>query len=125
MEKNYLNELKISGEFLVMAKKNLDLSLRTSANRLYFALEKAVIAYLYFKKIGIQKNHQKLWELSDKLLGKEYYSLLRELYDLRMQADYGNISVFADLNIKTIKENIDKTESLINKLKSKIKNGQF
>ena len=123
MEKNYLNELKIAEEFLVIAKKNLGLSLRTSANRLYFALEKAVIAYLHFKDVRVQKNHQKLWELADKLLGKEYYSLLRELYDLRMQADYGNISVFADLNAKTIKENIDKVESLISKLKLKIKNG--
>jgi uncharacterized protein (UPF0332 family) len=121
--KNYLNEFKIAEEFLEMAKKNLNSSLRTSANRLYFALEKAVIAYLYFKNIRVQKNHQKLWELSGKLLGEEYYSLLRELYDLRMQADYGNISVFADLNAKTIKENINKVESLISKLKSKIKNG--
>ena len=113
MEKNYLNELKIAEEFLMTAKKNQNSSLRTSANRLYFALEKAVIAYLYFKDVKVSKNHQKLWELSDSLLGKEYYSLLRDLYDLRMQADYGNISVFADLNAKTIKENIDKVESLI------------
>ena len=123
MEKNYLNELKIAEEFLMTAKKNQNSSLRTSANRLYFALEKAVIAYLYFKDVKVSKNHQKLWELSDSLLGKEYYSLLRDLYDLRMQADYGNISVFADLNAKTIKENIDKVESLISKLKLKIKNG--
>ncbi|MBU2104735.1 MAG: HEPN domain-containing protein [Nanoarchaeota archaeon] len=120
MEKNYLNEFKIAEEFLEIAKKNLDSSLRTSANRLYFALEKAVIAYFYFKKLKIPKNHQKLWEMSAELLGEEYYSLLRILYDLRMQADYGNISVFVDLNAETIKENIDKVEFLINKLNIKM-----
>ena len=120
MEKNYLNELKIAGEFLEIAKKDLSVSLRTSANRLYFALEKTVIAYFYFRKIKIPKNHQKLWELSSELLGENYYLLLRELYDLRMQADYGNVSIFAELSVKNVKENIDKVENLINELKLKI-----
>ena len=121
MEKNYLNEFKIAEEFLEIAKKNLPASLRTSANRLYFALEKAVIAYFYFKKIKIPRNHQKLWELSAELLGENYYSLLRELYDLRMQADYGNTSIFVELSVRVIIENIEKVKDLIGELKRKIK----
>lgn len=117
MEKKYLNELKTAEEFFEVAKKNLDLSLKTSANRLYFAFEKAIIAYLIFKSINVQKNHQKIWELSAKLLGEEYYSLFRVLYDLRMQADYGNVSIFADLSVKTVKENISKVEFLVKKIK--------
>jgi len=117
LEKNYLNELKIADEFLDASKKNLKISLRTSANRLYFAFEKAVISYLFFKKIKIPKNHQKIWEISAEYLGEEYYSLLRNLYDLRMQADYGAVSIFVNLTEKILNENLVRVESLINKIK--------
>jgi len=117
LEKKYLNELKFAEEFLEAAKRNLESSLRTSANRLYFAVEKAVISYFYFKNIKIPKNHQKLWELSAEHLGEECYQLLRRLYDLRMQADYGLTSVFTDLNQEILKENLAKAEFFINKVK--------
>ncbi len=119
MERNYSDEFKIAEEFLRISKSNLESSMRTSANRIYFAMEKAVTAYFYFKKIRVPKNHQKLWELSAKTPGEEYYSVLRNLYDLRMQADYGSASVFVGLNIENIKENINKVEDLIYKLKQK------
>ena len=120
MERNYLNELSLAEEFFESAKKNLNSSLRTSANRLYFAFEKAVVSYLCFKKVKIPRNHQKLWELADELLGEGYYSLFRTLYDLRMQADYGNISLFVELDIKSIRDNLDKVESFVKKLKMDI-----
>src|SRR3989339_549145 len=56
LEKKYLDEFKIAEEFLQISKNSLDLSLRTSANRLYFAFEKAVISYLLFNKKIVQKN---------------------------------------------------------------------
>ena len=121
MEKNYSDEFKIAEEFLKISKNNLNSSVRTSANRLYFALEKAIIAYFYFKNIKIPKNHQKLWELSAEVLNEKYYSILRELYDLRMQADYGNTSIFIELNIENMKEKIGKTENLIEDLRQKIR----
>jgi uncharacterized protein (UPF0332 family) len=121
LEKNYSDEFKIAEEFLKISKNNLNSSVRTSANRLYFALEKAIIAYFYFKNIKIPKNHQKLWELSAKVLNEKYYSTLRELYDLRMQADYGNTSIFIELNIENMKEKIGKTENLIEDLRQKIR----
>lgn len=121
MEKNYLNELKIAEEFLDVAKKNMKSSPRTSANRLYFAFEKAVTSYFCFKNIKIPKNHQKLWEISAEYLGGDYYSLLRSLYDLRMQADYGAVSIFVDLDEKVLKENFIKVEFLINKIKEMMK----
>ena len=120
LEKNYLSELKIAEEFLDASKRNLESSIRTSANRLYFAFEKAVISYLYFKNTKIPKNHQKLWEISAEYLGEEHYSLLRELYDLRMQADYGAVSVFVNLIEKVLKENFIRVEFFIDKIREKI-----
>ncbi len=122
MEKEYLGEIRIAEEFLDAARKNMKISLRTSANRLYFAMEKAVLAYFCFKKIKIPKNHQKIWELSGKLLGEEYYSLLRALYDLRLQADYGSVSVFSELNVDILSGNLSKVEFIIKKLKLEMKN---
>lgn len=121
MEKRYLNELKISEEFLKVAKNNLEESLRTSANRLYFSFEKAVVAYLMFKKIKVLKNHQKVWELCAEFLGEEFYNHLRNLYDLRMQADYGNVSQFIKFNKDILKNEIRKTDILIKKVKKMIK----
>lgn len=121
MEKRYLDELKIAEEFFEIAKKNLNESLRTSANRLYFALEKSVVAYLLFKQVKVPKSHRIIWELSSKEIGQKYYDMLRKLYDLRMQADYGNVSIFADFNIKILGEKILQVEKLINEIKMKIK----
>ena len=99
MEKKYLSEMALAEEFLKSAKYSLDFSMRTSANRLYFALEKAVVSYVLFKGNEVSKNqknlefgflddrsvehtlngvvcvkhcrhHQKIWELSSNLLGR-------------------------------------------------------
>ena len=66
------------------------------------------------------RHHQKIWEDSSTLLGEEYYSALRELYDLRMQADYGRISVFLELTPETLKINLVKVEFLIKEIKLKL-----
>ena len=121
MEKRYLSEISLAEEFLKSAKNSLDFSMRTSANRLYFALEKAVVSYILFKGHEIPKTHQKIWEFSSTMLGEEYYSALRELYDLRMQADYGRISVFLELSLEVLKNKLVKVESLIESIKLKLK----
>ncbi|MBU1252592.1 MAG: HEPN domain-containing protein [Nanoarchaeota archaeon] len=104
-------------EFMEVAKRNLEVSPRSCANRIYFAFEKAVIGYLLFKEINIPKNHKKIWEISSELLGEEYYSLFRELYDLRLQADYGSASVFVKLDVGVLREKIALVESLTSKIK--------
>ena len=124
MENKYLNELKLAEEFLISAKNNLPQNLRTSANRLYFSFEKLIIAYLLFKDVKVPKNHQKIWELASELLGDEYYQFLRILYDLRMQADYGNKSIFVDLNINNLEYNFLKVESYFIKIKNIINSSQ-
>jgi hypothetical protein len=120
LEKKYLSEFKISLEFLNVAKTSLKSSLRTCANRLYFAFEKAVVSYLLFKNIKVPKNHQKIWNLCSEFLGEEFYDHFRKLYDLRMQADYGNISKFVEFNEKILKDFIEKSEDLIKKIKLKM-----
>ena len=117
MEKKYLSELEIADEFLKVARDNLGLSLRTSANRLYFSFERAVVAYLMFRGIEIPKNHQKVWELCGEFLGEEFYDELRYLYDLRMQADYGTISVFVEFSEEVVGKEIVKSGILINKIR--------
>jgi len=121
LEKRYLSEISLAEEFLKSAKNSLDFSMRTSANRLYFALEKAVVSYILFKGHEIPKTHQKIWEFSSTMLGEEYYSALRELYDLRMQADYGRISVFLELSLEVLKNKLVKVESLINNIRLRLK----
>jgi hypothetical protein len=121
LEKKYLDEFKIAREFLEVSKNSLRYSQRTSANRLYFAFEKAVISYLLFLGKKVPKNHQKIWNLCSEFLGESFYDHFRELYDLRMQADYGNISKFVNLNETVLKGLIEKSGLLIDSIEMKIK----
>ena len=50
--------MALAEEFLKSAKYSLDFSMRTSANRLYFALEKAVVSYILFKGNEVSKNQK-------------------------------------------------------------------
>ncbi len=120
MEKEYLNEFKIAKEFLEVSKSSLKSSFRTSANRLYFAFEKAVVSYLLFLGKTVPKNHQKIWNLCSECLGEDFYNHFRELYDLRMQADYGEISKFVNLNEKVLESLIHKSELLIKDIEIKM-----
>lgn len=120
MEKKFLDELEIAEEFLKVSKNNLNSSLKTSANRLYFAFERAVSAFFIYQNIKIPKNHRKLWEISAEFLGEDYYKIFRELYDLRLQADYGEVSFFIKLDKKSVAENINKVEKLIGDIKKRI-----
>ncbi len=117
MEKRYLNEIKVAEEFIKIAEEVVKVSLRTSANRVYFALEKAVIGFLLFKGLEVPKNHQKIWDVSSELLGEDSYQLFRELYDLRMQADYGTESIIVEFNEKIVMEKINKVNNFINMIK--------
>jgi len=121
LAKEYLTEIKLAEEFIEAAKNNLNYSLRTSANRVYFALEKAIVGFLIFNGIKIPKNHQKIWELASEFLGEESYRLLRELYDLRMQADYGVVSLIVDFNEKVVLKKINEVKNLIETIKKKVR----
>ncbi len=110
----------IAEEFIEATRINLRSSLRTSANRIYFAFEKAIESYILYMEKKIPKNHQKIWELSSELLGEEYYNHFRILYDLRMQADYGTASIIVLFNESIVKENLHKTETLIKDIKMKL-----
>jgi uncharacterized protein (UPF0332 family) len=121
LAKEYLIEINLAEEFIEVAKNNLGSSLRTSANRAYFALEKAVVSFLMFKRLNkLPKNHQKIWELASEFLGEGAYQLLRELYDLRMQADYGSVSLIVDFNEKVVGEKILEVKNFIEVIKKKI-----
>lgn len=121
MEKRYLDEWKRALEFLEAVKRNLkEGDIKTAANREYFALERAVVSCLMIKFDKDLKNHQKIWELS-KNLDAGVSDLLRELYDLRLQADYGKSSEIVALNEKVIKNYLEKIETLLKKLKEKYK----
>ncbi|MCR4327887.1 MAG: HEPN domain-containing protein, partial [Nanoarchaeota archaeon] len=113
MEKKYLDEFKIAREFLEVSKSSFKSSLRTSANRWYFAFEKAVISYFLFLEKKVPKNHQKIWNLCSEHLGENFYDHFRGLYDLRMQADYGNVSKFVSLDEGVLRGLIEKSELLI------------
>ena len=121
MEKKYLDEWNRALEFLEAVKRNLkEGDLKTAANREYFALERAVVCCLTIKFNKTLENHQKIWELSRDLdLGT--YELLRELYDLRLQADYGKASEIVELNEKVISEYINKIERIFEKLRQRYK----
>ncbi len=119
LEKKYLDNIEAAEEFLKAAESLVATSFKSAANRLYFALEQAIIAYLNKEGIEVPKNHQQSWELSRKL-GNEYYDALRELYDLRMQADYGTISTVVPLAAETVKLNVQTTKNLIRTIKTMI-----
>ena len=53
-------------------------------------------------------------------MGENYYNHLRNLYDLRMQADYGNVSLFVEFNKKIVEKNIFLSEKLIKKIKERL-----
>ncbi len=119
--KKYLDEWKRALEFLEAVKRNLkDGDIKTAANREYFALERAVICCLMIKSDKALKNHRKIWELS-RDLDIDVYDLLRELYDLRLQADYGKSSEITELNEKTIGEYLDKVEKTFEDLRERYK----
>ncbi|MBI2106235.1 HEPN domain-containing protein [Candidatus Woesearchaeota archaeon] len=121
MEKKYSDEWKRAEEFLDAVKRNLkEGDIKTAANREYFALERAVVCCLMIKFGKDLKNHQKIWELS-KSLDTGVFDLLRELYDLRLQADYGKSSEIVVLNEMVVKDFLDKIEALLKKLKGKYK----
>jgi uncharacterized protein (UPF0332 family) len=118
--REYLSEIKDAEEFLKTAEYSLNISLKSSANRLYFALERAVVAYLHFKGRKASKNRQKLWGVALELLGENYYQLLMQLYDLRLQADYGTISKITSLNSDILRELIVKVKENISFIKKSI-----
>ena len=118
--KKYLSEMNDAEEFLKVAESNFNTSLKTSANRMYFALERAVAAFLHFKDKKVPKSRQKLWMIASELLGENCYQILRQLYDFRLQADYGSISKIVSLDSVVLKEFLAKTKEVVFYIKKSI-----
>lgn len=117
--KKYLDEWKRANDFLNAAKTNLEWGdLKTTANREYFALERAIVCVLLMENKKVFKNHKKIWEMS-KSLDLDVFSLMRKLYDLRLQADYGKISDIVELNRGNVIDYLNQVELLIKKIRKK------
>lgn len=123
MAKNYINEWGRAKDFLKAVKDNLNLNdIKTSANREYFAIERAVVCALMIENRKISKNHKKIWEMSKSLdIGFDAFNLMRKLYDLRLQADYGKISNITELNKDNVVYYLKQLELIMKKIKEKYK----
>lgn len=121
MEKKYLDEWKRAKDFLESARNNLNLNdIKTTANREYFAVERAVVCLLLIENKKVPKNHKIIWEMS-KLLSIEtnVHELMRKLYDLRLQADYGKVSDIAVLNKETVNDYLNQIEVVMKTIERK------
>ena len=121
LEKKHLNEWERAKGFLLASKNNLKIGdIKTAANREYFSVERAIVCTLILEKKKVPKNHKNIWEMSKFLdLDINIYKLMRELYDLRLQADYGKISDLVELTNETVLNYIEKIDLLIKKIKEK------
>lgn len=110
-------------DFLKSAENNLNLQdYKTAANRIYFSAESAVVAALKFSSKPISTNHKNIWELSKLLeMDMDIYSLLRDLYDSRLQADYGYTSNITVLNSESVNKSLLKVKKLLSDIEKKYK----
>jgi len=105
------------------AKSNLELNdIKTVANREYFTVERAVVAMLLIENKKVPRSHKKIWEMSKILdLDFDVYDLMRKLYDLRLQADYGKVSNVTELNRDSVIYYLKQLELIIKIIKDKYK----
>ena len=85
-------------------------------------MERAVVSALLIENKKVSRNHKKIWEMS-KFLDMDFdvYTLMRKLYDLRLQADYGKISDIIELNDDNVIYYLKQLELVIKKIKEKYK----
>lgn len=91
---------------------------KTTANREYFACESAVVSVLKLNGFSSPAEHKRIWKES-RNLEPNPARLLQELYDLRLQADYGKQSFIVPLSRENVEEYLKKVRWLIAKLKEK------
>lgn len=108
--------------FFNSSLRNLNLGdVETAANRLYFSGERAAVAWLKKNKVSVPPDHQQIWFLSKKIaIPTNSNALLRELYDLRLQADYGKRFEIAVLNKETVKNYLSKTRKLLEEIEKSL-----
>jgi len=119
LEQKSTDELARAKEFLDIAQQTLEKSLKTTANRLYFAAERAVVAYLFAMEIKVSKKHGSIWNAA-KTVDMKWHTLLQVLYDLRLQADYGANSTIKILTKEVISPYISEVSSLLADIEKKI-----
>lgn len=115
-----MSEWKRAKDFLAAAEANLKLDdVNTAANREYFAAERAIVALLHAKTGQKFKEHRKIWDASRVLsLSSDTYKLLRELYDLRLQADYGKAFSIVPLTKENVKAYLQRIRALLKEIES-------
>jgi len=108
--------------FFNSSLRNLNLGdVETSANRLYLSAERAAVAWLKKNKFSVPPDHQQIWLLSKKIaVSTNSHALLKELYDLRLQADYGKRFEITVLNEETVKNGLNKTRKLLEELEKSL-----
>lgn len=108
--------------FFNSSLRNLNLGdVETSANRLYFSAERASVAWLKKNRVAVPPDHQQIWFLSKKIvIPTDSNALLKELYDLRLQADYGKRFEIAVLNKETVKNYLSKTRRLLEEIEKSL-----
>lgn len=119
LEQKSTDELARAKEFLDITQQTLEKSLKTTANRLYFAAERAIVAYLLAMEIKVSKRHGIIWNAA-KTVDTKWYVLLQSLYDLRLQADYGAKSTIRPLTKEVISQYIPEVSSLLADIENKI-----
>ncbi len=114
---------KRAKDFLKAAENNFNIDdYKTAANRAYFSAERAIIAALKFNSLPVSKNHKNIWTYSKLLVLKiDIFSLLRELYDMRLQADYGNVSNIIELSKDNLNMQLSKVRDLLKEINDKYK----
>jgi len=114
--KAYISDWGRAMGFLKAAESNLKLNdYRTAANREYFACESAVSAVLKLKGIKARKEHKDIWDKAA-FVCPDGKRLLRELYDLRLQADYGKASFIVPLSQEIAEEYLVRLKAFVGKL---------
>lgn len=115
-----MSEWERAKDFFRAAQANLSRGdINTAANREYFAAERAIVALLEVKTEQEFKSHGKIWDASRTLdLSVDIYELLRKLYDMRLQADYGKEFNIVPLNKESVKKYLVKVKALLDEIES-------
>ena len=129
MESNFTSkqpekEFKKGASCLRSARKNLEIEeLETAVNRAYYAVFHAARSCLWLEKCypkshaGVHRKFSQLYVKGDNLFSKEIYSILDELEDERLLADY---AIPADYDIQIVKNIVNRAEKFISTVDKKL-----
>lgn len=114
-------------EAIKSAEEVIDISLPTSANRIYTAGENLAYAVLLSVQGSASRNHGKLWNGIQRLhemgeLKNDYRKTLETSYRLRIKGDYGrDIDGVIIINKQIIVEQIKTLKKFLNEVENVLK----